>query len=135
MDSSFEVRTLRLSRTIVLPRQRFIRSRHFAEAPTRRYPFARVYICLMNIICHTNTPALVRMYHQIADERLRGASTAAKAAAIETVEKSVLAEDEDDDFLLNSNFVQLNIGDQSPMVRASAHGSTGRGIAVTLRVI
>lgn len=46
---------------------------------------------------------------------------AAKAAAIETVEKSVLAEDEDEDFLLNSNFVQLNIGDQSPMVRGSKH--------------
>lgn len=43
---------------------------------------------------------------------------AAKAAAIETVEKSVLAEDDEDDFLLNSNFVQLDIGNQSPMVRA-----------------
>lgn len=54
---------------------------------------------------------------QIADERLRGASIAAKAAAIEAVEQSVLAEDEDEDDILNSGFVQLNIGDQSPMVR------------------
>jgi len=63
---------------------------------------------------------------------------AAKAAAIETVEKSVLAEDEDDDFLLNSNFVQLNVGDQSPMVRA--RGRTGalclkRGTAVEFSVV
>lgn len=61
---------------------------------------------------------------QIADERLRGASIAAKAAAIEAVEKSVLAEDEDEDDILSSGFVQLNIGDQSPMVRKDRRKST-----------
>lgn len=53
---------------------------------------------------------------QIADERLRGASMAAKAAAIEAVEQSVLSEEDEDD-ILDSGFVQLNIGNQSPMVR------------------
>lgn len=42
---------------------------------------------------------------------------AAKAAAIEAVEQSLSMEEDDDD-ILNSGFVQLNIGDQSPMVRA-----------------
>eukprot|EP00752_Nemacystus_decipiens_P003363 g3110.t1 len=58
--------------------------------------------------------AKLRGEPEIADERLRGASIAAKAAAIEAVEQSVLAEDDDED-ILNSSFVQLNIGDQSPM--------------------
>lgn len=59
--------------------------------------------------------AKLRGEPEIADERLRGASIAAKAAAIEAVEQSVLAEEEDEDDILNSGFVQLNIGDQSPM--------------------
>eukprot|EP00903_Cladosiphon_okamuranus_P018930 g17411.t1 len=58
--------------------------------------------------------AKLRGEPEIADERLRGASVAAKAAAIEAVEQSVLAEDDEDD-ILNSGFVQLNIGNQSPM--------------------
>lgn len=62
---------------------------------------------------------------QIADERLRDASIAAKAAAIEAVEKSLVEgsftgnEGEEDDWLGSSDFVQLNIGDESPMVRVS----------------
>lgn len=59
----------------------------------------------------------VSVFHQIADERLRGASIAAKAAAIEAVEQPVVSEDDDEDDILSSGFVQLNIGDQSPMVR------------------
>lgn len=66
---------------------------------------------------------------QIADERLRGASIAAKAAAIEAVEQSVLAEDEDDeDDILSSGFVQLDIGDQSPMVRDGQSRETETGM-------
>lgn len=60
---------------------------------------------------------------QIADERLRDASIAARAAAIESVEESFVQgsftgnEGEEDDWLANSDFVKLNIGDESPMVR------------------
>ncbi|CAM9408628.1 unnamed protein product [Pylaiella littoralis] len=58
--------------------------------------------------------AKLRGEPEIADERLRGASVAAKASAIEAVEQSLSMEEDDDD-ILNSGFVQLNIGDQSPM--------------------
>lgn len=57
-----------------------------------------------------------QLSQQIADERLRMDSVSAKSAAIQAVEESLTLEDEEDD-ILNSGFVQLNIGDQSPMVR------------------
>ncbi|CAM9599850.1 unnamed protein product, partial [Hapterophycus canaliculatus] len=58
--------------------------------------------------------ARLRGEPEIADERLRGDSISAKSAAIQAVEESLSLEDDDDD-ILNSGFVQLNIGDQSPM--------------------
>ncbi|CAM9209042.1 unnamed protein product [Ectocarpus sp. 4 AP-2014] len=65
--------------------------------------------------------AKLRGEPEIADERLRDASVAAKAAAMEAVEQSFVQgsftgdEGEEDDWLANSDFVQLNIGDESPM--------------------
>ncbi|CAM9217750.1 unnamed protein product [Scytosiphon promiscuus] len=58
--------------------------------------------------------ARLRGEPEIADERLREDSVSAKSAAIQAVEESLSLEDDEDD-ILNSGFVQLNIGDQSPM--------------------
>lgn len=54
--------------------------------------------------------------NKVADPRLREDAIKAKVAAASVVERAI---EEDEDDILSSDFVQLNIGDQSPMVRKS----------------